>query len=90
MRVLKWVVDRARVKVGGQETMLGWVPKAGDLDLSGLDISPEAVNEATSINLEEWKTELDSQEEFFNNLGKTAPEVLQLQRKFLKARLETV
>src|SRR5581483_2238702 len=73
MRVLKWIIDRAHVKVGGQETMLGWVPRSGDLDLSGLDsTSAERVDEATSINVEEWKQELASQEEFFSKLGRTA------------------
>ena len=89
MRVLKWIVDRSRVKVGGQETMLGWVPKSGDLDLSGLDISSDAVNEATSIDIDAWKHELESQEDFFQLLGKTSPEVLELQRQLLLARLNT-
>jgi len=87
MRVLKWIVDRSHVRVGGQETLLGWVPKAGDLDLSGLDIPSELVDEATSINTTEWKEELQSQGEFFELLGKHAPEALQLQRKLLLARL---
>jgi phosphoenolpyruvate carboxykinase (GTP) len=87
MRVLKWIVDRAHVRVGGQETLLGWVPKAGDLDLSGLDIPSELVDEATSINAQEWKDELQSQGEFFELLGKHAPEALQLQRKLLLSRL---
>jgi phosphoenolpyruvate carboxykinase (GTP) len=87
MRVLKWIVDRSHVRVGGQETLLGWVPKAGDLDLSGLDIPSEMVDEATSINAQEWKEELQSQGEFFELLGKHAPEAMQLQRKLLLARL---
>ena len=87
MRVLKWIIDRAQGKVGGQETIIGWVPKAGDLDLSGLDVPAEDVNEATSINLDEWKTELQSQEEFFAQFGDRMPQALQLQRKLLLSRL---
>ncbi len=87
MRVLKWIVDRAHVRVGGQETLFGWVPKAGDLDLSELPIPSEKVDEATAINPEEWKQELTNEGEFFEMLGKAAPETLQLQRKLLLSRL---
>jgi phosphoenolpyruvate carboxykinase (GTP) len=87
MRVLKWIVDRAHVRVGGQETPFGWVPKAGDLDLSGLDIPAEKVDEATHIDAGEWKKELTDEGEFFELLGKSAPETLQLQRKLLLSRL---
>jgi len=87
MRVLKWIVDRAHVKVGGQETLFGWVPKAGDLDLSELPIPSEKVDEATAINIDEWKQELTNEGEFFQMLGPNAPETLQLQRKLLLSRL---
>ncbi len=90
MRVLKWVVDRARLRVGGQETPFGWVPKAGDLDLSGLGISSDQVDQATSIDLDEWKAELESSAEFFEKIGPTMPEVLQLQRKMFLSRIDTL
>jgi phosphoenolpyruvate carboxykinase (GTP) len=88
MRVLKWIIDRAQGRVGGQETVLGWVPKSGDLDLSGLDVPAEDVNEATSINLDEWRAELESQEAFFAQFGDRMPETLLLQHKLLLSRLE--
>ncbi len=90
MRVLKWIVDRARLRVGGQETPFGWVPKAGDLDLSGLNIPPEQVDEATHIDLDEWKTELESAGEFFKQIGPTLPKPLELQRELLLARIESM
>jgi phosphoenolpyruvate carboxykinase (GTP) len=90
MRVLKWVVDRARLRVGGQETPFGWVPKADDLDLSGLAVPSSQVDEATSIDLDEWKTELEGHEEFFAKLGSSLPEVLQLQRKMFLTRIDTL
>ena len=90
MRVLKWIVDRARLRVGGQETPFGWVPRAGDLDLSGLHISHEQVDEATEIDLDEWKAELESQGEFFKKFGDRLPQVLELQREIFLARIETL
>ncbi|MGH7285734.1 MAG: phosphoenolpyruvate carboxykinase (GTP) [Polyangiaceae bacterium] len=90
MRVLKWVVDRARLRVGGQETPFGWVPKADDLDLSGLDIDSDQVDEATAVDLDEWKAELSSTEEFFKKFGDHLPEALDLQRKMFLARIDTL
>ena len=88
MRVLKWIIDRARLRVPGYETPFGWVPKAGDLDLSGLDIDHDQVDEATHIDLQEWKQELQSLDEYFEKLGPSMPNVLRLQRDLFLARLD--
>ena len=87
MRVLKWIIDRAEGRVGGQETVLGWVPKAGDLDLAGLEIEPDVVNEATSIDMAQWKAELESLEDFFQLFGDAMPRTLHLERQLLLSRL---
>ena len=89
MRVLKWIVDRARGKCGAFETVMGWVPRPGDLDLSGLNISEEAIKEATTIDFDEWQTELESQKEFFDKIGDTMPKSMLLWREMLLARLSS-
>ncbi len=88
MRVLKWIVDRALVAVGAQETMFGWVPKEGHIDLSGLDIPPEKVDEATSIHPDEWRAELESTGEFFKSFGDKLPRTLEVTRELLLSRLD--
>ena len=90
MRVLKWIVDRARLRVGGQETPFGWVPRAGDLDLSGLDITPEQVDAATEVDLDEWEREVLSYGDFFESIGPAMPRALKLHRELLLARIDTI
>ncbi len=90
MRVLKWIVDRARLRVGGQETPFGWVPKAGDLDLTGLDIPHERVDAATHVDLDEWKVELESIGDFFRTLGPTLPRLLELHRETALERIRVM
>jgi phosphoenolpyruvate carboxykinase (GTP) len=87
MRVLKWIVDRAYGNVGAQETLFGWVPKQGHIDLSGLDIDPAMVDEATSIVESEWREELTSQKQFFDQFGDRMPKALELIRQTLLSRL---
>ncbi len=87
MRVLKWIVDRAHVAVGAQETLFGWVPKEGHIDLSGLDIATGTVDEATEISETEWKAELQSQEAFFKQFASTLPDTLELTRQLLLSRM---
>jgi phosphoenolpyruvate carboxykinase (GTP) len=87
MRVLKWIVDRAQGKVGAQESMFGWVPKQGHIDLSGLDIDPARLDEATAIIESEWKDELISQKAFFDQFGDKMPRTLELMRQQLLSRL---
>jgi phosphoenolpyruvate carboxykinase (GTP) len=87
MRVLKWIIDRANGKVGAQETLLGWVPKAGHLDLAGLDLAHERLDQATEIDRDEWRQEFALQADLFEMLARTMPKALVLQRELLMSRL---
>jgi phosphoenolpyruvate carboxykinase (GTP) len=87
MRILKWVLDRVHGRTPAQETLLGWVPREHDIDLRDLDLSEEKLTEATRIDLDEWNQELQAQGEFFEQMGKTAPEAMLLQRRLLLSRL---
>ncbi len=88
MRVLAWILARAAGTLGAAETPLGWVPRPGELDTTGLDVSAEQVRKATSIDLAEWGPELESQGELFTKLERTLPKPIRLERELLMARLE--
>ncbi|HEY6191609.1 MAG TPA: phosphoenolpyruvate carboxykinase (GTP) [Bacteroidota bacterium] len=74
MRILKWIVDRARGHGYGIESPLGWMPRYEDICWNGLEeFSREKFNLAMSVNSEDWKKELLSHEEFFSRLYDKLP-----------------
>ena len=87
MRVLKWIVDRVHGRATAAETPLGWVPRQEDFDLSDLSVPLEDVNAAQTIDIGEWRREVESQKEFFDKLGAHLPKELELQRQLLIERL---
>ena len=89
MRVLKWILDRSHGRTNAQETVIGWTPVAGDLDLTGMNATPESVEQATRIDLGEWQHELEDVKEWFDKLGKTLPVQLELQRQLLLASVKS-
>ena len=88
MRVLKWIVDRCHGRVGAMETPLGWFPRVQDFDLSGLDgFTPERFERTQTINIEEWRREILSQDELFMKIYAFLPKEMIFQRELLVARL---
>ena len=87
MRVLQWILERAHGEAGARETVVGAVPRDGDLDLTGLDLSPAQLAAAMAINRDEWRAELESQGELFDKLAATMPAALRLERQLLQAKL---
>jgi phosphoenolpyruvate carboxykinase (GTP) len=88
MRVLHWIVNRALGHVGGRETPVGWVPREGDLDLSGMSIESDDFREATAVRRDEWREEIAMQSEFFRSIGPDLPRALELQRELLGSALD--
>jgi phosphoenolpyruvate carboxykinase (GTP) len=87
MRVLKWILDRSHGRVPAKETLVGGVPRPEDINLSGLALTPEAARQVMDVDLAEWQTELEAQQEWFEKLGKTLPRPIALQRDILLERV---
>jgi phosphoenolpyruvate carboxykinase (GTP) len=88
MRVLKWIVDRCRGRVGADEAVLGWVPRVDDFDLAGLDgFNRESFASAQKIDAEEWRREIVSQEELYLKLYAHLPKEMVFQKELLASRL---
>jgi phosphoenolpyruvate carboxykinase (GTP) len=88
IRVLRWIFERLRGRAGAAATPLGWMPRYGDLDWTGLDTVDEARFEAlTRIDAEAWREELREHGELFGRLGERVPGEFWRYREGLEKRL---
>ncbi|GAA1404406.1 phosphoenolpyruvate carboxykinase (GTP) [Catellatospora coxensis] len=86
-RVLKWVVERLEGEAAAVETPVGFVPRAEDLDLTGLDLPTKDVELALEVRQDEWTAEIPQITEWFDKFGDKLPAVLWSELDALKARL---
>lgn len=87
-RVLKWAMERIEGKADAVDTPLGFIPAAGSLDMSGLSMTDDELDEATRFDADEWRREVPGIEEWFAQFGDSLPASLREQLDGLKARLE--
>jgi phosphoenolpyruvate carboxykinase (GTP) len=59
LRPLLWLLDFAAGRVTGRETPVGTVPLAEELDLRGLTIAPEDLDELLSVDAARWRREME-------------------------------
>ncbi|MDO9287265.1 MAG: phosphoenolpyruvate carboxykinase (GTP) [Thermodesulfovibrionales bacterium] len=86
-RVLKWMCERVEGKVEAQKSPIGLLPLDADMDLNGIEMSPENMKELMKVDLKEWRAEIPDIENHFARFGSRLPERLKKQLKELAARL---
>jgi phosphoenolpyruvate carboxykinase (GTP) len=87
MRVLKWIVDRARGRALGRETPIGWVPRYDDLDWTGLDFPREKFEQLQAFDRAVWRAEVMGHEELFLDLHDRLPKEMVYERELLICRM---
>jgi len=86
-RVLAWIVARLEGDVDAVETPIGRLPKDGDLNLDGLEISDDVITELFKVDAASWSAEADLTKEYFEQFGEHTPAELYTQLEDLKERL---
>lgn len=86
-RVLEWVIRRLAGDVGAVDSPVGALPAPGDIDIEGLDITPEQMAELFEIHSDTWLTECDLTEEYYNRFDGRVPDELWSQLATLRSRL---
>jgi phosphoenolpyruvate carboxykinase (GTP) len=87
MRVLKWIVDRARGRAVAKETPIGWMPHYEDIEWNGLEFSKEQFERLQAFDRSAWRSEVLSHEELFFDLHDRLPPEIIYERELLICRL---
>lgn len=90
LRVLDWILDRCDGKVDAVETAIGFVPKAEDINIDGLEgeVSRESLESILDVDKALWAAEVDGIAEFYAKFGDKLPETLKAELETLKANLK--
>ena len=87
LRVLEWILARCEDKVDAVETPIGFVPKAEDINIEGLDITVDTIKELLNVDKAMWSEEAKGIEEFYAQFGNRLPKELEVKLAELEANL---
>ena len=87
-RVLAWIFERCDGESEAVETPIGLVPAKDALDVSGLDLSEDALEQLLEVDPEEWKVQLPQIHQHYAQFGGTLPDELRAQLDALERRLD--
>ena len=76
LRVLDWIIDRCEGKVEAQETAIGYLPYAKDINLEGLDMTEADLDKILDVDKDAWEEEFKGVDELYAKFGDRLPKEL--------------
>ena len=86
-RVLEWMLKRCENNAEANEEPIGYLPKAEDINVEGLDLPVETLKSLLTIDSEAWLEDVNGINEFYAKIGDTMPEELCEELKTLTENL---
>jgi phosphoenolpyruvate carboxykinase (GTP) len=87
-RVLKWIMERLDGEADARETPIGFVPTREALDVSGLQLSNEALDLLLSVDADVWREEAALIGPAYEKFGERLPKALWDEHRALLERLD--
>ena len=88
LRVVDWILARCEGRVEADITPIGYVPKAEDINIEGLDITRETIKDLLSVDKDSWLEDVKNIREFYALVGDRVPNELYDELDALDARLK--
>ena len=73
LRVMEWIIKRCSGAVGADESPIGNLPRVGDLNLEGVDVTPDTLRELLAVQPAAWRKETAEMREYLKEFGARAP-----------------
>ncbi|MBQ6624944.1 MAG: phosphoenolpyruvate carboxykinase (GTP), partial [Clostridia bacterium] len=75
LRVLEWILDRCEGKVDAEETAIGYLPKAEDINIEGLEgkVTIDSLKSILDVDKDLWMEETKGIAEFYEKFGDKLP-----------------
>jgi phosphoenolpyruvate carboxykinase (GTP) len=87
IRVLKWIFERTEGADVAVESEIGYLPKAGSIDISGLKGTEQYIADLTKVDKAGWLDELELIKEHYAKFGDRLPAEMKKQLEGLVSRL---
>ena len=89
MRVLMWILARCAGEVDAVETPIGFVPKAEDINIEGLDgVTVDTIRELLTIDNASWLEDVENIKAFYKQVGDRVPAEMYDELAILEANLK--
>ncbi len=83
-----WILARCEDKVDARDTAIGYIPEIEDIELDGLDVSKETLEELLHIDQDLWLEEAAGIDKFYAQFDDKFPQELKDELATLKANLK--
>ena len=90
LRVLRWIMERCDGHAAAVETPIGYLPRTGEIDTNGLDITDETMQALLYVDITQWQVEMNSVGEYLDSYGERLPEALKKECDEVIAKLKKV
>ena len=90
VRVLMWMLGRIRGTADARDTAIGYVPTPDSLNLDGLDISRDTLEQLLALDKSDWEAEWADQGRFFAQFGDHLPRRVAEEHRNLRQRIDSM
>ena len=73
LRVIEWIINRCKGNVGVNETAIGGLPNAADINIEGLAIDDPTLEALLGVDRDAWSVEMEQIREYLTSYGDRLP-----------------